>query len=69
VGLFVTVQINEKLCPQGCTLCMETCPMKIFRTQNGMVVTDFDAEDECTFCNMCMERCTAGAISIIKNYL
>lgn len=68
MGLFVTVEINKEACPEGCAACVESCPMKIFQKTGGAVAADYDLEDECTFCNVCLEQCAGGAISIVKNY-
>lgn len=68
MGLFVTIEIDKERCEDGCNLCVETCPMKIFKFEDDEVKTDYDKEDECTFCNVCIERCKYEAIEIRKNY-
>lgn len=68
MGLFVTVNINKEKCPVGCKACLEACPMKIFNNNSGSISTDYDLEDECTFCNVCVEQCAHGVITIEKNY-
>jgi NAD-dependent dihydropyrimidine dehydrogenase PreA subunit len=68
MGVFVTVQINSNLCPKGCSVCVETCSVKIFAVENEKVVINPANEEECTLCDMCIERCPKEAIKLIKNY-
>lgn len=65
--MFVTIKINTESCDDDCRICVETCPLDIFRTDGGVTVVE-ENEDECTFCNLCIERCPKHAITIIKNY-
>lgn len=68
MGLFVDIVIDSKRCAPGCTLCLDSCPMKIFLVIDGKVNKRFEQEDECTFCNVCLERCRKNTITINKNY-
>lgn len=68
MGIFVSVNINRELCAEGCEACLEACPMKIFQKSAGGIASGYDQEDECTFCNVCVEQCARGAITIVKNY-
>lgn len=71
MGMFVSLKIDEKLCeaPQsGCHQCVDICPVDVFRLENGKILTIFDSEDECTFCNMCVEECPRTAVKVVKLY-
>jgi NAD-dependent dihydropyrimidine dehydrogenase PreA subunit len=71
MGMFVSLKIDEKLCEAmqtGCQRCIDICPVDVFRLQDGKIVTVFDNEDECTFCNMCVEQCPKAAVKVVKLY-
>ena len=68
MGVFVTVKVDLNLCPKGCSICVETCSVKIFAFENEKVVIDPANEEECTLCDMCIERCPKDAIKLVKNY-
>jgi ferredoxin len=72
MGMFVSIKIDLKACPAGCRKCADVCPVNIFKveTQGPVQVLTVveDNEDECTFCNLCLDKCAPGAIKIIKNY-
>ena len=68
MGVFITVRLDPDLCAPDCAVCVETCPVKIFINQDKKVTIDSSNEDECTLCDMCLERCPAEAIELIKNY-
>ena len=71
MGMFVSLKIDEKLCeaPQSrCQRCVDICPVDAFKLENGKIITVFDKEDECTFCNMCVEECPRAAVKVVKLY-
>ena len=71
MGMFVSLKIDGELCeaPQAnCRRCVDICPVDAFRLESGKVVTIFDNEDECTFCNMCVEECPRAALKVVKLY-
>ncbi|MDD5223050.1 MAG: 4Fe-4S dicluster domain-containing protein [bacterium] len=68
MGLFVTVKLNPEECQDGCKSCLDVCPVGIFRIEGGKVKVVADNEDECTFCELCLERCGQKLVEIIKNY-
>ncbi len=68
MGLFVTVKIDGVKCEKGCTLCVHACPVDIFIKGEGSVTISRENEDECTFCDICLDRCPREAIKILKNY-
>ena len=52
----VPVTIDESLCIQGCTLCVEICPMDslAINPENGKAYMHVD---ECWYCGPCAARC------------
>jgi len=72
MGMFVNLKINERLCEArevGCQKCIDMCPVDAFRLESGKIVTIFDNEDECTFCNMCVQECPKAAVKVVKLYV
>jgi len=70
MGTFIEVRIDPSKCvhPSGCLKCVNKCPVGVFTTENEKIVTIYDNEDECTFCNVCIETCPKDAIEIAKLY-
>lgn len=68
MGRFIRITIEESSCPAGCRMCLEACPVEIFKEEGGKVLVLDSEEDECTLCELCIQRCGAGAISIEKLY-
>ena len=68
MGVFITVKINKELCDSGCAACVEACPVKIFIKNGDKVEVDPSNEDECTLCEICLERCPKKALELVKNY-
>ncbi len=68
MGMFVVVNIAREKCPESCTECVAACPVKVFQGTGPAVATLADNEDECTFCDLCLDRCPKGAITISTTY-
>ena len=68
MGLFITVKIHEDKCKNACKACADVCPVDIFKLADGKLSVVADNEDECTLCELCLQRCPSGSIEIIKNY-
>ncbi len=74
MGMFVKVEINNNKCKKvkNCKICEEVCPIEIFRykklNNNRIISVIEENEDECIFCNLCLEKCPQGAITIKKLY-
>ncbi|WP_338757931.1 ferredoxin family protein [Nocardia vulneris] len=64
----IPVTINESLCIQGCTLCVEICPLDslAINPENGKA---FMHVDECWYCGPCAARCPTGAVTVNMPYL
>ena len=59
----VPVTIDESLCIEGCTLCVEICPLDslAINPDNGKA---FMHVDECWYCGPCAARCPTGAVTV-----
>ena len=64
----VPVTIDESLCIEGCTLCVEICPLDslAINPENGKA---FMHVDECWYCGPCAARCPTGAVTVNMPYL
>jgi NAD-dependent dihydropyrimidine dehydrogenase PreA subunit len=69
LGRFIRISIDVSACPKGCRKCIEVCPVDIFALEDERAVVRQSEEDECTLCELCLQRCPAGAIKIEKLYL
>lgn len=69
MALFVKITIKPGCtAAEGCTKCVDACPMSIFeRAENSIAISDENV-DECTFCDVCRDRCPAKVIEIAKQY-
>jgi len=56
------IQINTDKCPEGCTRCVDVCPVKAVALEDGEV---FANDYTCIYCGACLEVCPEeGAIEI-----
>jgi len=70
MSLFVAVRVDDGRCRAGqpCTACVSVCPVSVFQAQNGLAAVVGENEDECTLCDLCLQRCPTDAISIRTLY-
>ncbi len=71
MGIFIRVKVDKDKCTassSGCQECVAVCPVDVFQLKEGEIITVPDNEDECTLCDICVERCPAEAIKISKLY-
>ena len=70
MGMFIRVEIDDKKCLglEKSGECIRICPVNIFEAKGGRVVVKEENEDECTLCNLCIDKCQSCAISIKKLY-
>ena len=57
------VEIDQVKC-DGCDLCVDFCPVKVFSKENGMVKPA--KIEACYACDTCIDLCSKKAIKIIK---
>jgi NAD-dependent dihydropyrimidine dehydrogenase PreA subunit len=70
MSLFVAVRVDDDRCRSGqpCTACISVCPVSIFRGDGGLAAVVEANEDECTLCDLCLQRCPTDAIAIRTLY-
>ena len=69
MGVFVGLVIDYGKCKgKECGLCVGACPVNVFVEKSDFIDVDPQQEDECTFCEVCLERCPVNCISIEKKY-
>ena len=68
MGRFIKITVVDSACPEDCRNCVEACPVDIFTIQDGKLLVRETEEDECTLCELCLQRCPESAIQIEKLY-
>lgn len=70
MGIFIEVRVDRETCrvADGCDQCVRVCPVAAFEIRDGQIALVYDNEDECTLCNLCVDRCPVGAIRVVKRY-
>jgi NAD-dependent dihydropyrimidine dehydrogenase PreA subunit len=70
-GVFVNLEVDASLCagePQ-CRECVSSCPVDVFtRRDGGTAQAVPENEDECILCGLCVDRCPADAVKLVKLY-
>ncbi len=64
------MELNETLCAgaEECGLCLEVCPVNVFKAVGQEVEVHEENEDECTLCDLCTQKCRCNALRIVKMY-
>jgi NAD-dependent dihydropyrimidine dehydrogenase PreA subunit len=59
----VPVTVDEGLCVEGCTLCVDMCPLDslAIKPETGKAHMHVD---ECWYCEPCADRCPVDAITV-----
>ena len=67
---FIKVEIDYQKCLglEKSGHCVGVCPVDIFGIKNEELIINEENEDECTLCDLCLERCETDAITIVKLY-
>ncbi len=60
------VELNSDLCPSDCKICVDICPTKAIKIENGkpVVFAQF-----CVFCSACQNVCPKEAINVTRNWV
>jgi NAD-dependent dihydropyrimidine dehydrogenase PreA subunit len=64
----VPVTIDVSLCIEGCTLCVEVCPLDSLAIDPDTGKAYMHV-DECWYCGPCAVRCPTGAVTVNMPYL
>ena len=67
---FIDVSIDRKTCVgiKECGQCIRVCPVNIFEDKADWPDIVAENLDECTLCNLCLNKCKPNAIVISKLY-
>ena len=68
--MFIELRIAEDACAKArpCQICVENCPVDIFRSEDGKAIVNHANEDECLLCDLCLSKCPVKAITLKKLY-
>ena len=67
---FIKVDIDFSKCLgiEACGGCVDVCPVNIFEREGDKPEVVQENEDECTLCDLCIQACSQGIITISKLY-
>lgn len=68
MGMFIRIEVHEDRLAGKAEACAQVCPVNIFAVEAGRLKVLEAEEDECTLCELCLQRTPEGAISIQKLY-
>jgi NAD-dependent dihydropyrimidine dehydrogenase PreA subunit len=70
MGEFIRIIINQDKCEDivQTRKWVTVCPVNIFEVRKDKPVVIAENEDECTLCELCLQSCPEGAITIEKLY-
>lgn len=71
MGLFIKIKIDtDRVRQEVARAIVLNCPVNIFAfTDDGLLKIDYDQEDECTCCDLCLKLAPPGALIIQKLYM
>jgi len=58
------VVIQDELCPESCTKCINLCPVKLIVREGGRV---YLKNEVCSLCGVCRNICPEGAVTIFRS--
>lgn len=64
----VPVTVDQNLCLEGCTLCVDMCPLDSLAI-NPATGKAYMHVDECWYCMPCADRCPTNAVFVNMPYL
>lgn len=70
MGLFVSLLVEDSCAEHGeCRECVQVCPVDVFVREPGELARAVaDHEDECILCDLCVVKCPAEAVRLVKHY-
>jgi len=66
--LDVPVTVDASLCIEGCSLCVDMCPVDSLAIHPD-TNRAYMYVDECWYCMPCADRCPVGAVTVNIPYL
>jgi 4Fe-4S ferredoxin len=57
------VVIDDNLCPEDCTRCIDLCPVKLITREDERVYVKAEV---CSLCGVCRNICPEGAVTIVR---
>ncbi len=68
-SIFINVKIKDGcLGIEKCGECVKICPVNIFEAKGNEVGIIEKNEDECTLCDLCLQKCPVNVVVIEKSY-
>ena len=68
MGMFIKIHVDAVKLGDKAGAVAQVCPVKIFELKERRLAVIEAEEDECTLCDLCLERCPGGGIRIEKLY-
>lgn len=70
MGEFISIEIDTEKCSgiEKCGACLKVCPVRVFHSEGASPCVVESNEDECILCDLCIQSCAPGAITIHKLY-
>lgn len=70
MGLFIDIQIDQSKFAglRERELCARVCPVDALKATEASLDVVAENEDECTFCDLCVQNAPAGAVRIVRTY-
>ncbi|MBI2907695.1 MAG: 4Fe-4S binding protein [Chloroflexi bacterium] len=68
--MFIELKIDKEKCARcpSCQVCVQACPVDVFKAEGGMATVVESEQDECTLCDLCHTKCPTKAIKLVKLY-
>lgn len=70
MGLFVELKIDQTrfATREERERLAGVCPVDAFVVEGDRLVPHPENEDECTFCDLCVQKAPAGAVQVVRSY-
>lgn len=70
MGLFVELKIDQSkfATPEERERLAAVCPVDAFVVEDDKLAVHPENEDECTFCDLCVQKSPPGSIEVVKTY-
>lgn len=70
MGLFIELEIDQSkfATREERERLAAVCPVDAFVVEGDRLSTHPENEDECTFCDLCVQKSPSGAIQVVRTY-